>query len=78
VLVTAALMLPFQPAGTSRSKLDTPESDRFSADTDAAFSKDIFDIGMAEVEAMVEPERVGNDIRWESVAFVCIHPLIRF
>ncbi|MFT6366732.1 MAG: hypothetical protein ACJARI_002186 [Bacteroidia bacterium] len=50
-----------------------PESDRFSADTDAAFSKEIFDIGMAEVEAMLQPDSVGNYVWRESVALVCIH-----
>jgi hypothetical protein len=28
---------------------------------------------VAEIEAIVEPDGVGNDVRWESVAFICIH-----
>ena len=26
--------------------------------------------------ACSEPDRIGNDVRWESVTFLCIHPLI--
>ena len=50
-----------------------PETDGFTADSDAAFSEEIFDIPMAEVESVVEPNSVGDDIRRESMAFVCIH-----
>jgi hypothetical protein len=27
----------------------------------------------SEVESIVEPDSVGNDIRWKSVTFICIH-----
>ena len=28
---------------------------------------------MTQIEAIVEPDGVTNDVRWESVAFVCVH-----
>jgi hypothetical protein len=45
--VAVTLMLPLQSTGVYRSEFDTPESDRFSADGDAAFSEEIFDITVA-------------------------------
>ena len=31
---------------------------------------------MAEIESVVEPYGIGNDVRWESMAFIGIHPPI--
>jgi hypothetical protein len=31
---------------------------------------------VAEIEAIVEPDGVGNDVRWESMAFISIYRLI--
>jgi hypothetical protein len=28
---------------------------------------------VAEIEAIIKPDGVGNDVRWESVAFICFH-----
>ena len=41
--------------------------------SDASFSQEIFNIAVTEVEAIVEPDSVGDDIWRESVAFVGIH-----
>jgi hypothetical protein len=71
--VAVASVLSFQSAGINRPEFDTPETDSFSADSDAPFSEQIFDIAMAEVESIVEPHGVGNDVRWESVSFICVH-----
>ena len=38
-----------------------------------AFSQKIFDIPVAQVEALVEPDSIGNEFRRESVAFVGVH-----
>jgi len=46
------------------------------ADSDAALGQQIFDISVAEVEAVAEPDGVGNNVRWGTVSFVCIHPPI--
>jgi hypothetical protein len=29
-----------------------------------------------EAGAILEPDDIGNDIEWETVAFVCVHPPI--
>jgi hypothetical protein len=46
--------------------------DSFSADGDAMFGKQIFDIAVTEIEAIVKPDRLRNDIRRETAAFVKI------
>ncbi len=62
-------MLSFQSSGIKTAKLDTPEPDGFSTDGDASFSEQVFDEwsgtpAMTEIEAIVEPDGVGNDIGW--------------
>ena len=71
--VPIATVLFLQSAYVEGAELDTPKADRFSADRDASFSHKIFDIAMAQVEAIVEPDSIGNDIWRESVPFVGIH-----
>ena len=74
--VAVASVLAFQSTGIDCSKLDAPEADRFPSDDDASFSQEVFDITVAEVEAVVEPDGVGGDVSWESVPFVGIHGTI--
>jgi hypothetical protein len=62
--VAIALMLSFQPTSINSSEFDTPETDCFSADDDASFCEEIFNIAMTEVEAIITPDGVGNDIWW--------------
>ena len=62
-----------QSARIDSPEFDTPEADRFAADNDASLSEQIFDITMAEIEAIVEPDGVTDDISRESVSFVGIH-----
>ena len=38
--------------------------------------QEIFNIPVAEIEAIVEPDSVADDIWRESVALICIHPQI--
>ena len=71
--IAVSSVLPFQPSGIHGSKLDAPESDRFPSDDDPAFSQEIFDIAVTEIESVVEPDGVADDVGWESVAFVGIH-----
>ena len=66
-------MCLFQSTGVYEPKLGTPQTNRFSADSDSSFGKQIFDVSVTQVKAIVEPDGVGNDIRWESVAFIYIH-----
>jgi hypothetical protein len=74
--VAVASVFSFQSARINGSEFDTPKSDCFSTDGDVSFGEEVFDISMAEVEAIIEPDGVGNDVRWESVALVCVHPSI--
>ena len=75
--IAAALMLSFQTAGIDGSELDTPESDRFPRDTNAPFSEQIFDIPVAQIEAIAEPDGVADDVRRDSMSLVCIeHPIL--
>lgn len=69
-------MLTLQSAGIYGTKFDAPEADRFPGDNNASLSQEIFNIPVAEIEAVVEPDGVANDIGWESVSFVSIHPRI--
>ena len=50
-----------------------PEANRFATDSDASLGEQVFDISVTQVEAIVEPDGVRNDIGRESMAFVCIH-----
>jgi len=71
--IAEATVLSFQSAGINCTEFDAPEPDRFAGDSDASFGEKIFDITMAEVESVVQPDGVGNDIRRESVAFINSH-----
>lgn len=58
------------------AKLITPQSDRLIADGNAPFCQQILDITVAEIKFVIEPYGITNDIRWESVKLVSIHPEI--
>ena len=71
--VAKASMLSFQSSGVESTEFYAPEADRFAANSDPSFGEQIFNIAMAEVESIVEPDYIADDIRWEPVAFVCSH-----
>ena len=71
VAVTAVLAL--QATSINSSKLDAPEADRLPSDDDAPLCQKIFNIPMAEIKTVVEPNSIRNDIGRESVAFIGIH-----
>ena len=62
--VAIASVLSFQTSGVFRAKFDTSQSDGLMADVDTSFSEEIFDIAVAEIESVVEPDGVRNDIGW--------------
>jgi len=66
-------VLSSQSARINCSELDSPETDCFAAESDASFSEQVFDISMAQVESVVEPDSIGNDIWRESMTPVGIH-----
>ena len=43
-------------------------------DSDSALSQENFDIAVTQIESVVQPDSIGNDIWRES--FICIHRLI--
>ena len=69
-------MFTLQAPSVFRAKFDTSQSDGLMADVDTSFSEEIFYIAVAEIESVVEPDGVADDIRWESVSFVGSHPPI--
>lgn len=71
--ITVASMTALQTPGVDGSKLDAPQSYRFTSDDYAALGQDILDISVAQIESIVQPGGVGNDIWWESVAPMGIH-----
>ena len=60
--ITVSTMSTFQSSGIERAELDTPQTDCFAADGNTSLGEKIFNIAMAEVEAIVEPDGVGDDI----------------
>ena len=74
--VAIASMLSLQTAGINGTELDTPEPYSLSSNGDTSLGKEIFDITVAEIETIVEPDGTGNDIGWESVALISIHGAI--
>jgi hypothetical protein len=74
--VAIASVFSYKAARVNSTELDTPQAYRLSADCDTSFSEGIFDIAMTEVESVVEPDGVADDVGRESVALISIHELI--
>ncbi|MFT6368019.1 MAG: hypothetical protein ACJARI_003479 [Bacteroidia bacterium] len=74
--ITVASVLSFQSPSVNRAEFDAPETYRLATDCHATFSEKILYITMAQIESIVEPDCIGNDIGWESAAFVCIDSLM--
>ena len=53
-----------QSPGINSTKLDAPEANRFTADSDPSFSEQILYIAMTKVEAIVEPESLPHEVLW--------------
>ena len=47
-----------------------------SYDDNAPLCQQILNITVAEIESVIEPDGITDDIRWESVTLVNIHPEI--
>ena len=71
--VAVAPVFSLQAARIYGSELDTPQTNRFSGYSDASFSQKVFNIPVTQIEAIVEPDCIGNDIGRESVALICVH-----
>ena len=69
-------MLSLHSSSVYRSEFDAPETNGLIADGDAAFGQKIFNISVTEVESIVKPNCIANDIWRKSVALISIHGLI--
>jgi hypothetical protein len=58
--VTESFVSLLQSTCVFGAEFYAPETDRFPSDYDPAFSQEIFDIPVAQVEAIVEPDSIGN------------------
>jgi len=71
--VAIAPVLSLQSPGVNGSEFDAPKTDGLASDDDSSFSQEVLDISVAEIEAIVEPDCIANDIWWEPVKFLGIH-----
>jgi len=56
--------------GIPLTKFQAPLPNRFVGQHDASLGHDLFDVTVAEREAVVEPDTVADDFRREAIAFV--------
>ncbi len=68
--IAIATMLSLESAGVQGTKLDAPQADRIPSDDDAALGQEIFDVSVAEIESIVEPDNVGDDVWREPMALM--------
>jgi hypothetical protein len=54
---------PFQIPSIARTELSAPSAYRFVRDDDSTLRKKILDIAEAHAEAVVQPDRVANDLQ---------------
>ena len=74
--IAVAAMPTLQSPGVKSTELDAPEPDGLVADGDAALREQIFNISVAQVKSVVQPDGIAYDIGRESVAFISAHPPI--
>ena len=72
-VINIAPIFSLQSSGIQGSEFDASQANRLPADHDALFGLEVFDITVAEIEIIVEPDSMRDDVRRESVAFVCVH-----
>jgi len=68
--VAIALLVAFQPFGILGAKFDAPKTNGLITDSDPPLGQEILDITSAQVEPMVEPNGVLNDLGRKSVTSV--------
>lgn len=70
VSIAVTLMFTFQSPGMVGTKFYAPQTNRLIAGFDTSLSEQTFDITIAEVESVVQPNCIADDIWRNSVAFV--------
>ncbi len=68
--VTETTLSTLQSPSVFRPELDTPKSDRFIGNGDAALSQEILDIAKAQAKSVVQPDRVADDFGRKSISAV--------
>jgi hypothetical protein len=53
---------PLHSSGVGRAELSTPLSDSLVGNDDATLGKQVFDFTQTQAEAVVEPDRVADDL----------------
>ena len=76
--ITIPSVLSLQSSSVYGSEFDAPEPDGFVAYSDTTLSEKIFNEwsgtpAVAEIEAVIQPNGVTDDIRWKPVTLVCIN-----
>ena len=63
-----------QLPGVDRTEPLAPLPNRLVGDRYASLREEIFSIAEAEAESIVEPNRVADDVRWESISVIATSP----
>ena len=74
--INIASVFLLQSTRVDSTTFNVPEPYRSAAHSDASFSGYILNVTVIEVESIVEPDRVTDDVRREPVALICVHDLI--
>ena len=59
-----------QLPGVDRTEPLAPLPNRLVGDRHASLREEILSIAEAEAESIVEPDRVADDVRWESISVI--------
>jgi hypothetical protein len=68
--------LSVQSPSVKGSESDVPRADGLSANDDASFGQEIFDMSVTQIETAVVPDGIRTDIRRKTVAPAGIHQAI--
>jgi hypothetical protein len=71
--IAESSVISSQSSSANCSKFNAPQPDRFFADGDSSLSQKVLNIAVTQIETLVKPDSVGDDVGRESVPFVCIH-----
>ena len=75
--VAIAWVLALPSTGINSTEFYTSEAYRFSGYSDTSLGQEIFNIPVAQIEAIAEPDGVADDVRRDSMSLVCIeHPIL--
>ena len=74
--IAVASVFPLQSSSVYRTKLDAPQANCLSADGNTSLCQKVLDIAVTEVEAVVKPDSIADDVPRESVTLISIHPPI--